>query len=298
MWLPGFLPPMRNVMLLVIATAVICSLPISGQSDLKTTTAARAVRPGELVVLTTASARDIDDLRVRAFGRDIPAFRVDGRTWQALIGIDVDVRPATYTVDVEARANAQTSRDTVALVVATRTFATRRLTVDPSFVTPPPGVRPRIEEEARLLEALWTTSAPSRLWNGPFVRPVPGRSSSRFGSRSIFNGEPRSRHLGEDLAGPAGTPVLSPNAGRVALARDLYFSGNTVVIEHGLGLFSLLAHLSTIDVKQGDDVTAGQQVGRLGSTGRVTGPHLHWSVRLNGTRIDPMSLLATLGAAN
>ncbi len=288
---------MRFAIVLFIAAAAVCTPPASGQATLTTTTAARALRPGELVVLTATSAREIDELRVRAFGRDIPAFPVDARRWRALVGIDVDVRPGKYTAEVEARSNVQAYRDAVALLVRARAFATRRLTVDPSFVTPPADVQPRIAEEARLLEALWKTSSPARLWNERFVRPVPGRSSSRFGARSIFNGEPRSRHLGEDLAGPEGTPVLSPNAGRVALAQDLYFSGNTVVVDHGLGLFSLLAHLSAIDVKQGDEVTAGQQVGRLGATGRVTGPHLHWSVRLNGARIDPMSLLATLGAA-
>lgn len=281
----------------IVAAAIVCASPVVGQEPLKTTIAARSIQPGELVVLTATSAGEIEELNVRAFGRDVPAFREDARRWRALIGIDVDVRPGKYTADVEARSNGQTSRHAVALPVAARTFATRRLTVDPSFVTPPPDVQPRIEEEARLLEALWKTSTPTRSWSAAFVRPVPGRSSSRFGARSIFNGEPRSRHLGEDLAGPEGTPVLSPNAGRVALAQDLYFSGNTVVVDHGLGLFSLLAHLSAIDVKQGEEVTAGQQVGRLGSTGRVTGPHLHWSVRLNGARIDPMSLLATLGAS-
>jgi murein DD-endopeptidase MepM/ murein hydrolase activator NlpD len=94
----------------------------------------------------------------------------------------------------------------------------------------------------------------------------------------------------------AGTPIRAPNAGRVAIARDLYFSGNTVVIDHGLGLFSTLAHLSEFEVKEGDRVTAGQVVGEVGATGRVTGPHLHWAVRASGARVDPLSLLALLGA--
>ena len=118
---------------------------------------------------------------------------------------------------------------------------------------------------------------------------------SRFGTRSIFNGQARNPHSGADFMSPAGTPIQAPNAGRVALARDLYFSGNTIVIDHGLGVFSLLAHLSAFDVREGDTVAAGQVVGRVGATGRVTGPHLHWAVRVADARIDPLALLALLG---
>ena len=127
------------------------------------------------------------------------------------------------------------------------------------------------------------------------MRPVPGKAVSRFGSRSVFNGQPRAPHGGADFISSEGTPVLAPGAGRVLLAHDLYFSGNTVVIDHGLGLFSLLAHLSAFDVREGELVTEGQTVGRVGATGRVTGPHLHWAVRAGGARVDPLSVLALLG---
>jgi murein DD-endopeptidase MepM/ murein hydrolase activator NlpD len=126
---------------------------------------------------------------------------------------------------------------------------------------------------------------------------VPQPANSRFGTRSIFNGKPRNAHGGADFLSPAGTPIHAPNAGRVVIARDLYFSGNTVVIDHGLGLFSMLAHLSAIDVREGQMVGADQILGRVGATGRVTGPHLHWAVRANGARVDPLSLLALLGTA-
>jgi murein DD-endopeptidase MepM/ murein hydrolase activator NlpD len=127
------------------------------------------------------------------------------------------------------------------------------------------------------------------------VRPVPQEANSSFGTRSIFNGTPRNAHGGADFMSPAGTPIHAPNAGRVVIARDLYFSGNTVVIDHGLGLFSTLAHLSAFDVHEGDRVSAGQIVGRVGATGRVTGPHLHWAVRVGSARVDPLSVLSVLG---
>ena len=139
--------------------------------------------------------------------------------------------------------------------------------------------------------------APERLWKEPFVRPVPQAANSRFGTRSVYNGAARSPHGGADFLSPAGTPVKAPNAGRVAVARELYFTGNTVVIDHGLGLFSMLAHLSAIDVREGDLVTAGEVVGQVGATGRVTGPHLHWAVRAGGARVDPLAVLALLGSA-
>jgi murein DD-endopeptidase MepM/ murein hydrolase activator NlpD len=111
----------------------------------------------------------------------------------------------------------------------------------------------------------------------------------------VFNGEPRSPHAGTDFLSPAGTPVKAPNTGRVVVARDLFFSGNTVVIDHGAATFSMLAHLSRIDVAEGERITRGQRVGLVGATGRVTGPHLHWALRVAGARVDPLSALALLG---
>jgi murein DD-endopeptidase MepM/ murein hydrolase activator NlpD len=219
---------------------------------------------------------------------------VSERAWEALVGIDLDVRPGTYTVDVTAGA----ARASYHLLVSPRTFHTRRLTVDEAFVTPPKSEQARIDREAALLADTWKAPADERLWNGAFVRPVTEPANSAFGTRSVFNGKPRNAHGGADFLSPAGTPIHAPNAGRVVVARSLYFSGNTVIIDHGLGLFSLLAHLSAIDVHEGDRITTGQVVGKVGATGRVTGPHLHWTVRAAGARVDPLSLLAVLGSAS
>jgi murein DD-endopeptidase MepM/ murein hydrolase activator NlpD len=161
-------------------------------------------------------------------------------------------------------------------------------------VNPAPPTVQRIISEAAELARLWEQSAQSRLWSGAFVRPVPGRATGIFGSRSIFNGQARQPHGGADFLSPTGTPIQAPNRGRVVLARELYFTGNTVVIDHGLGVFSLLAHLSVIDVHAGESVTAGQIVGQVGATGRVTGPHLHWAVRIGQARVDPLAVLAIL----
>lgn len=260
------------------------------------TTRARAVQPGELIVLTITAPARTDAVRVHAFGRDISGFRDDDQIWQALVGIDLETRAGAYAVDVESLAQGVViDRGSTKLQVLTRHFPTRQLHVDEAFVNPPAHVQDRIAREAQELDAIWKATSSGRLWTGAFVRPVPGAANSQFGTRSIFNGVARNPHGGGDFLSPAGTPVKAPNAGLVVLADDLYFSGNTVVIDHGLGLFSMLAHLSSIDVHKGDHVRAGDVVGKVGATGRVTGPHLHWAVRASWARVDPLSLLALLG---
>jgi len=253
---------------------------------------ARSIQPGELVVLTITLSEPRAEMRVRAFDRDQPAFPMDdGHVWRALVGIDLDVAPGRHAVSIEAEG----VQATHLLTVTKKTFPTRSLKVDEAFVNPPDVMRERIDAEAKQLETTWASPAPERLWTEPFVRPVPQPANSQFGTRSVYNGTPRSPHGGADFLSPAGTPVRAPNAGRVAIARELYFTGNTIVIDHGLGLFSMLAHLSAIDVHESDVVSAGQLVGRVGATGRVTGPHLHWAVRAGGARVDPLSVLTLLG---
>jgi murein DD-endopeptidase MepM/ murein hydrolase activator NlpD len=252
----------------------------------------RSIAPGEVVVLTLTVPARTDRVTVRAFEHDISAFAVEPRIWRAIVGIDLDVAPGAYTVAVDA---GNGLKATYPLMVKQRLFPTRRLAVDPAFVNPPESESQRIQRDTERLDAVWHASAAERQWTAPFVRPVPQPANSRFGTRSVFNGEPRNPHSGADFPSPQGTPVHAPNAGRVVLADSLYFSGNTVVIDHGLGLFSLLAHLSVIEVHEGDRVSAGQIIGRVGATGRVTGPHLHWAVRANGARVDPVALLTVLG---
>ena len=255
------------------------------------TTRSRAVAPGEMVVVTITGAAQGSPPRVRAFNRDLPPFAVDDRTWRVLVGIDLDVKPGKHVLTVDAGADHASQT----LVVAPKQFPVRRLTVDEAFVNPPESARARIEEESKLVAAIWNSSPTERQWTGPFERPVPQPANSAFGTRSVFNGEPRSAHGGADFLSPAGTPVKAPNTGRVILVRNLYYSGNTVIIDHGLGLFSFFAHLSETSVTEGQTVTTGTVVGKVGATGRVTGPHLHWTVRVGGARVDPLSLLALLG---
>jgi murein DD-endopeptidase MepM/ murein hydrolase activator NlpD len=257
------------------------------------TTRSRAVAPGEIVIVTITSTVPIAAPAVRAFNQPLSPYAVNDRTWRVLVGIDVDVAPGKHPVTVEAGAD----RLTHTLVVVSKPFPTRRLTVDDAFVNPPESAQKRIAEESNLVAAIWKSSTPEALWKAPFVRPVPQSANSAFGTRSVFNGQRRGAHGGADFPSPAGTPVKAPSGGRIVLVRNLYFAGNTVIIDHGLGLFSYFAHLSDMTVAEGDLVEPGAAVGHVGATGRVTGPHLHWMVRVGGARVDPLSLLALLGAS-
>jgi murein DD-endopeptidase MepM/ murein hydrolase activator NlpD len=203
-----------------------------------------------------------------------------GRTWNGLIGIDLATKPGTYRI-----------APTSVLTVVAKSFPVRRLTVPPNFVTPPPEAEAQIEEDYKKTSALWAIVTP-RKWSGAFILPVDQRPTSSFGTRSFFNGQPRSPHTGTDFLSPSGTPIRAANTGVVVLAAPLYFTGNTIIIDYGEGLYSLYAHLSEIRAHEGDEVTADTIVGLVGATGRVTGPHLHWGVKLQGANVDPLSLVA------
>jgi murein DD-endopeptidase MepM/ murein hydrolase activator NlpD len=276
-----------------IAALLAMSVAVSSQSSSATiTVTARAIQPGELVLLDLKTPEPWTNVRAAAFDRQVAVYAVDAARWRVLVGIDLDVKPGSYTVSIAADGGRSATHT---LAVRPRRFPTRQLKVDEAFVNPPASALERIRRESELLAAVWADTSPEHLWRGPFQRPVPHQANSAFGSRSIFNGQARNPHGGADFLSPAGTAVKAPNAGRVVLARDLYYSGRTVIIDHGLGLGSHFGHLSEIAVTEGAAVAAGDILGRVGSTGRVTGPHLHWSVRIGGARVDPLSLLAVLG---
>jgi murein DD-endopeptidase MepM/ murein hydrolase activator NlpD len=256
---------------------------------------ARAMQPGEVVRLDIRKNRPVASVAVQVFGRSVPVAPVATGAWFALIGIDLDVEAGEYPVTVsETRPDGTKTEHVSSLSVEPKDFPTRQLRVAPKFVNPPPSMQHRIDRERRQLGVLFHAIGPEPRWTGSFVRPIEVSVVSGFGVRSVYNGEARAPHNGADFASPAGTPVLAPGGGRVVLAEPLYFTGRTVVIDHGLGLVSLLAHLSRIDVSAGDEIKGGVQVGLVGATGRVTGPHLHWTVRLQGARVDPLSVIAAL----
>jgi murein DD-endopeptidase MepM/ murein hydrolase activator NlpD len=264
--------------------------------DLEVAVVTRALQPGEVVRVDVVCTCFEGAPRASAFGIGIPLVRSqDGRRWEGFVGIDIDVAPGVYQLLVDVPGLVPAVARETPLHVAAKAFRTRTLKVAPRFVDPPAEVVARILDEASRIDTIFKTST-VRAWDGAFASPLPTPPARNFGSRSIFNGVARNPHAGVDFTSPTGTIVTAPAAGTVVLAGDLFFTGNTVIVDHGAGLYSLFAHLSSMAVAAGDVVSRGARLGQVGATGRATGPHLHWGVRLNNARVDPLSLLvATQG---
>ena len=212
-----------------------------------------------------------------------------------LIGFDRDAGSAVEIHVTDPSGNSEVRR----MAVADRDFPVQRIDgLPPKQVTPDPETLKRIRAEGALIAAARKHDTATAFFRSGFVWPVQGRISGVFGSQRILNGEPRSPHSGTDIAAPAGTPVLATADGVVALVHgDMFYTGKTVMIDHGHGLMSVYAHMSAITVKEGDPVRRGQPIGKVGSSGRATGPHLHWGVSLFATRLDPALLVPEMKSA-
>jgi len=227
-------------------------------------------------------------------GKKLEFFRGrDGKAWYALAGVDVEGAAGPSDLRIIARlANGSGEQDLSRSVeIHPAHYRTSTLTVAPQFVAPGPEELKRIKSESELKAKVFAASAPEPLWSGDFRAPVTAPPTDSFGTRRMFNGTLASVHKGMDFRAPMGTPVRASNSGVVVLAAPLYYEGNCVVIDHGLGLFTISMHLSRIDVHEGQRVSLGERIGLSGATGRVTGPHLHWAVRWQDAYLDPAKLL-------
>lgn len=234
-------------------------------------------------------------------GHPLSFFRgEEGHAWFALGGVDVEAAAGSSTLKVEIHlADGATHELTRTVEIHAAHYRTGILHVAPKFVEPSPEALKQIQAEVELKKRVFSTSAPEPLWTGDFRAPVPTQPTDSFGTRRMFNGQLASIHKGADFHAATGTPIYASNRGIVVLARPLYYEGNCVVVDHGLGLFTLSMHLSRIDVHEGEHVVKGQLLGLSGATGRVTGPHLHWAVRWEGVYLDPVKLLhMNLGAVH
>ena len=224
-------------------------------------------------------------------GHKLGFFR-SARGWYALAGVDVEAATGPSALQIRENLRGGGVRDlSRGVEVHPAHYRTGALSVAPQFVAPPPQEMAEIEAEIALKQKVFAESAPRPLWSGSFRAPVQAPPTDSFGTRRTFNGELASVHKGMDFRAHAGTPVRASNSGTVILARKLYYEGNCVAIDHGLGLYTISMHLSRIDVRPGQQVRKGQLLGLSGATGRVTGPHLHWAVRWQNAYLDPARLL-------
>jgi murein DD-endopeptidase MepM/ murein hydrolase activator NlpD len=245
-----------------------------------------AAVPGGVVTFRIPGAAD--ERPVVKF-KDSPVMVVRETTgWLAIVGISLDTEPGEFSVDVQ-----QPGADArqLAFKVLPKQYRTQQLKVAPSMVNPSPENEERIAKEQKKVRAAleaFTPDAPATL---RLAQPVPGPRSSSFGLRRVFNGESRRPHSGMDIAAPTGTPIKAPLAGTVVDVGEYYFNGGNVMIDHGQGLVTMYCHLSKTRVEVGQQLKLGDVIGDVGATGRVTGPHLHWGVALNGTMVDPALFL-------
>jgi murein DD-endopeptidase MepM/ murein hydrolase activator NlpD len=220
--------------------------------------------------------------RASYLGKPVLVVKEDGARWIAIVGIPLTTKPGAQQLRLEG------SGRTLAFQVGAKQYKEQRITLKNSRqVNPLAEDLARIDRELAEQNRAYDNFSPRQPSNLLFDKPVNGPLSSPFGLRRIFNGEERNAHSGLDFAVPAGTPIKAPAAGKVTLVGNLFFNGNTLFVDHGQGLISMFCHLSKIDVKVGDEVPRGGVVGRVGATGRATGPHMHWNVSLNGVRVDP-----------
>ena len=247
-----------------------------------------------LLALGPAAVRPVAHLGKGDDAGNVPLLVLgDAMAWTALVGIPLAASPGLAHISVQMQGGGQRQVD---YTISAKRYLEQRLTVAPGTVDLSPENQARYERERLHLASVMATFTESAPETSPLLRmqvPVPGRRSSSFGLRRVFNGQVRNPHSGMDIAAATGTPVHAPLPGRVIDTGDYFFNGNTVWLDHGGGLLSMMCHLSGIDVKPGDVLTTGERLGAVGATGRVTGPHLHWGVLLNRTMVDPALFLDT-----
>jgi murein DD-endopeptidase MepM/ murein hydrolase activator NlpD len=272
---------------------VFCTIPARAQAPNVTLTPAvvEAGAPELIRVAAPASAT----LEGEWLGQKLAFFwSQDRQAWYALAGVDVEGAVGTSSLRITTTLNGTSGGATDltrSIEIHPAHYRTGALTVAPKFVEPPAEESARIKAEIELKQKVFAASAPQPLWSGDFRAPVRAAPTDSFGTRRTFNGQLASVHKGMDFRARPGTVVRAGNSGVVVLARPLFFEGNCVVVDHGLGLYTISMHLSRIDVREGQRVSTGERVGLSGATGRVTGPHLHWAVRWQNAYLDPAKLL-------
>jgi hypothetical protein len=252
------------------------------------------LRSGSACLFTVELEGSPAKLSGKWMGRDVSFFQGrDGHEWYGLAGVDVEALPGVYPLDVVATMPdgevIHLSRD---VPVGPSNYKTVSLRVPERFVKPDAATLRRIESDKQAKSIAFSHQIPAPEWSGDFLAPIGSVVSDSFGTRRVFNGKLVSVHRGLDFRAKPGSPVLAANSGEVVLARELFYEGNCVIIDHGEGFMTLYMHLSRFRVAEGQKVTKGQEIGLSGATGRVTGPHLHMGVRWEGAYIDPASLLS------
>jgi murein DD-endopeptidase MepM/ murein hydrolase activator NlpD len=282
---------MRSCILIAVAWSALLTPPqVLGQDPFHIS-AEPMLAEGTLGWITVRTGPGTSPTGGEAAGEPIHFERMPDSSFRALVGVPVETMDS-FKVSVYVPRGDSTDTVETALPLRRGGYRSEMLAVAPAFVRPDSAAAARIQSEiVRSRQVSRRSQERPRLWKGPFRLPRPSRITSPFGTARVFNGEVQSRHLGTDFAGTVGAPVRAAGRGVVALVADFYLAGRAIYIDHGAGLVTAYFHLSRSDVRQGQTVEAGQRIGAVGRTGRVTGPHLHWVARYGTISVDPMSLL-------
>jgi len=284
---------------IVFATVALWTASVPASAALSATSPATRVvdvAQGEIVELNV-SASDLTSVTGRLGTETVHFYQTRRDNFEALVGVDLEAKPGLAKVFIRGETSAGKPLDReIVLRIKRKAFRKESFTVAPKFDRFSPQVLERIAFERERMAGVYRNGEPHRLWDGAFRAPVPKQVTSPFGYRRIINGAPRSPHTGVDLKAAIGREIAAPNHGRVVLLDDFFFSGKSLVVDHGAGLFTMYYHLSEFKIEEGGEVRRGDIIGLAGMSGRVTGPHLHWGARLNGARIDPFELIEKLGA--
>ncbi|MGE0615734.1 MAG: M23 family metallopeptidase [Bacteriovoracia bacterium] len=248
------------------------------------------------VELAPELAERAPNVSVSYEGREFPCFPhgpAQPGVFGVVFGIPYDHPPGPSRLEIRAMdpiGKNVLARSELEFKVTPGDYPSETLKVPPSKVNPPPEAQARIQAEMEEIRALYALNTPEKQWSGNFRMPVPGKVTSKYGARRVYNGELKSAHQGLDLRAKTGDPIRAPAYGKVVLAKDLYYTGYTVILDHGYGLLTLYAHLSALKVATGDAVRAGRVLGLAGMTGRANGPHLHWSAIIHNVKVNPREL--------
>jgi murein DD-endopeptidase MepM/ murein hydrolase activator NlpD len=252
-------------------------------------------KQGQVLVVKVKGEEQETEVKGTFLDRTIPFFREfrpgEPAGYIGLLGIDMQDDPGTYELAVEVKQGEQAKQLSFNVLVAKEKFAVEHLKLPKEKVDLDEKAVARWKAEQEQVKQALAENSRLKLWHSNFVEPVNGKRTGIFGSVRIMNGKPRNPHNGEDIGAPMGADVAATNDGIVRITVDHIFSGRGVFVDHGLGFYSMYFHLSEVLVKDGDLITAGQIIGKVGATGRATGPHLHWGVKLNGARVNPYTLL-------
>lgn len=274
---------------LLIVSLLIMPMDAESLSGTDISFSSEEMARGDLVLLNIRSSRE-EKPQVTWIKKEIALVYSDARSaWQGFLAADLNQKKGTYSVLI--RVPSSHFEKSYKIRVIDKDYGVRNLTLPKEKVELSPESLKRVKEESAVVNALWTAKEPAPAWRGFFIMPVDGDVVGTFGKRSVINNLERSPHSGVDQRGETGTPVSAINNGRVVLIADHFFTGNSVYLDHGGGIISMYFHLDKILIKDGDNVEKGRVIGLVGATGRVTGPHLHWGVRVNGARVNPLTLI-------